>query len=74
MTRAKLAQRIEEAWSLDEAAHAIEFEGSWLSWGELRDTARAIDRRLTVAGIGLGALITPAIIDALVRTRSRAAV
>ena len=55
MIRQSLPEQIEAVWSLDVAAPAIEFDGHWLSWGQLRETARAIDRHLTEAGIGPGA-------------------
>jgi long-chain acyl-CoA synthetase len=51
----KLLQQIQLVWSLDASAPALEFEGRWLTWGELRDAALAIDRRLSESGIGVGA-------------------
>lgn len=51
----RLLQQIQAVWSLDDSAPALEFEGRWLSWGELRDAALKVDRALTVAGIGVGA-------------------
>jgi long-chain acyl-CoA synthetase len=51
----KLLQQIQAVWSLDPSARALEFEGRWFTWGELRDAALAIDRALSGAGIGAGA-------------------
>jgi long-chain acyl-CoA synthetase len=51
----KLLQRIQAVWSSDRSAPALEFEGRWLTWGELRDAALAIDHALTEVGIGVGA-------------------
>jgi long-chain acyl-CoA synthetase len=51
----KFLQHIQAVWSLDESAPALEFEGRWITWGELRDAALAIDRELARAGIGVGA-------------------
>lgn len=51
----KLLQQIQAVWSLDESAPALEFEGRWITWGELRDAALAIDGALARAGIGVGA-------------------
>jgi acyl-CoA synthetase (AMP-forming)/AMP-acid ligase II len=49
-----VAQRIEAVWSLDPAARALQFEGEWLTWGQWRAAAQAIDRALTQAGIPQG--------------------
>lgn len=57
MTRRSLPHQIETVWSLDPSAQALEFEGRWFNWGELRDAARAIDSALTAAGIGEGAAV-----------------
>ena len=57
MTTRRLAQRIESVWTLDANAPAIEFKGRWLTWGELRAAALAIDGALTRAGIGRGAAV-----------------
>lgn len=46
-----VARRIQAAWSIDPAAPALEFEGHWSSWGELRRSAAAIDEMLTQAGV-----------------------
>jgi acyl-CoA synthetase (AMP-forming)/AMP-acid ligase II len=51
----KLLQQIQVVWSLDPAVPALEFEGRWFTWGELRDAALAVDRALSEAGIGVGA-------------------
>jgi acyl-CoA synthetase (AMP-forming)/AMP-acid ligase II len=51
----KLLQQIQVVWSLDPSAPALEFEGRWFTWGEVRDAALAIDRALSEAGIGPGA-------------------
>jgi len=51
----KLLQQIQAVWSLDESAPALEFEERWITWGELRVAALAIDRALARAGIGVGA-------------------
>jgi acyl-CoA synthetase (AMP-forming)/AMP-acid ligase II len=50
----KLLRQIQVVWSLDASAPALEFEGRWFTWGELRDAALAIDRALSEAGIGVG--------------------
>jgi long-chain acyl-CoA synthetase len=56
MTRShSIAQQISAAWSIDAAAPAVEFEKRWITWGELRESAAAIDQTLTRAGIGRGA-------------------
>jgi long-chain acyl-CoA synthetase len=51
----ELVRHIQVVWSLDASAPAIEFHGRWLSWGDLRDAALAIDSTLTEFGIGAGA-------------------
>ena len=53
----ELLRQIQVVWSLDPSAPAIEFQGRWLTWGELRDAALAIDRMLSESGIGAGAPI-----------------
>ncbi len=47
-----LADRIRAVLALDPAAGAIEFEGRWHSFGELRAIAEALERALGAAGIG----------------------
>jgi long-chain acyl-CoA synthetase len=51
----KPLRQIQAVWSLDAAAPALEFEGRWFTWGELRDAALGVDRALNEAGIGAGA-------------------
>jgi long-chain acyl-CoA synthetase len=51
----KLLRQIQLVWSLDASAPALEFQGHWLTWGELRDAALAIDSTLSQFGIGAGA-------------------
>jgi acyl-CoA synthetase (AMP-forming)/AMP-acid ligase II len=50
-----LAERIRDVLALDPAAGAIEFEGKWHSFGELRAIADALDDALSRAGIGADA-------------------
>lgn len=51
----ELLRHIQVVWSLDASAAAIEFQGRWLTWGQLRDAALAIDNTLSELGIGAGA-------------------
>src|ERR1700730_5327352 len=51
----ELLRQIQVVWSLDPSAPAIEFQRRWLTWGELRDAALAIDSTLSDFGIGTGA-------------------
>jgi long-chain acyl-CoA synthetase len=51
----RIARRIEAVWSIDPSASAVEFEGRWITWGELRNSAIAMDEALTRSGIGDGA-------------------
>jgi long-chain acyl-CoA synthetase len=51
----ELLRQIQVVWSLDPSAPAIEFERRWLTWGELREAALAIDSTLSDFGIGSGA-------------------
>jgi len=55
MTGNQLLQRIQAIWSLDSSAPALEFEGRWYTWGELRAVALETDRVLSEAGLGAGA-------------------
>ncbi len=50
-----LAERIRAVLELDPGAGAIEFEGRWHCFGELRAIAEALDRALAAAGIGADA-------------------
>jgi acyl-CoA synthetase (AMP-forming)/AMP-acid ligase II len=50
-----LAERIRDVLALEPTAGAIEFEGRWHSFGELRAIASALDAALTAAGIGADA-------------------
>jgi long-chain acyl-CoA synthetase len=52
-----LSQHIQAVWSIDPMARALEFDGQWLSWAQLRDAAGEIDRLLTEAGVGPGAAV-----------------
>jgi long-chain acyl-CoA synthetase len=57
MTTNRLVAQIETVWRLDSSASAIEANGRWITWGELRGAALAIDRELSAAGIGPGAAV-----------------
>jgi long-chain acyl-CoA synthetase len=52
---ASIARQIKAAWSIDPYASAVEFEGRWITWGELRSSANSMDEVLTRSGIGEGA-------------------
>src|SRR5271166_7064919 len=42
MPRHPLSQRIADVLDLQPEAHAIEYEGHWISWGQVGDVARRI--------------------------------
>jgi len=48
----ELADRIRRVLGLDPSADAIQFEGTWHSWGELRAVADAVDGALADRGCG----------------------
>ncbi len=52
-----LAYRIRQILTLDPAAPAMEFEGKWHSWHDLRTSMEAIEKQLDGAGLGEGARI-----------------
>jgi acyl-CoA synthetase (AMP-forming)/AMP-acid ligase II len=66
-----LAERLQAVLALDARAPALEFQGVWHSWGELRAIVEAIDSLLTRAGIGRDASVgvmlrnRPALVGAL---------
>ncbi len=49
-----LAERLRAVLDIDPAAGAVEFEGRWHGWGELRATADALATALDDAGLGPG--------------------
>jgi long-chain acyl-CoA synthetase len=55
MNTHRIAHQIKAIWALDAQARCIEYEGRWISWGEVRQSALDIDRALTEARIGHGA-------------------
>jgi acyl-CoA synthetase (AMP-forming)/AMP-acid ligase II len=50
-----LAERIRAVLALDRSAPAIEFDGSWYSWGDVAQAADDVDTALTAVGAGRGA-------------------
>jgi acyl-CoA synthetase (AMP-forming)/AMP-acid ligase II len=52
-----LAQRITEVLAVDPDAPAIEFEGSWSTWGELADTARQATTLVDRPGAEVGIIL-----------------
>jgi acyl-CoA synthetase (AMP-forming)/AMP-acid ligase II len=52
-----LAQRIAEVLAVDPDAPAIEFEGSWSTWGELADTARQATALVDRPGAEVGIIL-----------------
>lgn len=52
-----ISERIREVLRIDPAAGAIEFDGSWHSWGELSAIGGAIDGELARTGLGPGAAV-----------------
>ena len=53
----KLAERLHAVLALDPTAPAVEFEGEWRSWGELRAIVHGIDKLLASLDIGTGASV-----------------
>jgi acyl-CoA synthetase (AMP-forming)/AMP-acid ligase II len=52
-----LAQRIDDVLGIDPGAPAIEFEGSWSTWGELADTARQASALVDRPGAEVGIIL-----------------
>ena len=52
-----LAQRIADVLAVDPDAPAIEFEGSWSTWGELDDTARQAAALVDRPGAEVGIIL-----------------
>ena len=52
-----LAQRITDVLAVDPGAPAIEFEGSWSTWGELADTARQASALVDRPGAEVGIIL-----------------
>jgi acyl-CoA synthetase (AMP-forming)/AMP-acid ligase II len=52
-----LAARIDAVLSIDPAAAAIEFQGEWLTWGDLAATARSVRDQVSVPGTPVGVLL-----------------
>lgn len=52
-----LSERLQAVLALDAAAPAIEFEGAWRSWGELRAIVDGVTRELAQARIPEGACV-----------------
>jgi acyl-CoA synthetase (AMP-forming)/AMP-acid ligase II len=53
----ELADRIHAVLDLEPDADAIQYEGTWHSWGELRAIADGVDRALDAAGCGADARV-----------------
>jgi len=50
-----ISARLRRVMDIDPSAPALEFEGAWSTWGELRDAADAVDDVLATRGLGEGA-------------------
>ncbi|HLM17216.1 MAG TPA: AMP-binding protein, partial [Acidimicrobiia bacterium] len=49
-----ISERLGEVLKLDPSAPALEFEGTWSTWGELAAAADAVDEVLHDRGLGAG--------------------
>jgi long-chain acyl-CoA synthetase len=47
MTDHPLTQRIADVLDLQPSAHAIEYDGRWLSWGQVGELARRVGSLIT---------------------------
>src|SRR4051812_32143372 len=49
-----IPERLREVLALDPSAPALEFEGTWFTWGELSAAADSVDAVLRARGLGAG--------------------
>jgi long-chain acyl-CoA synthetase len=49
-----IARQIDAVLNIEPAAMAVEFDGRWITWGELRESVVAIDQALTRGGVAPG--------------------
>ena len=49
-----LPEALARLWRAEESANMVQFEGSWVTWGQVRSLTEEIDAQLTAAGCSAG--------------------